>query len=304
MAEIQAGITALVTAYARAYHATHESPKIFDDFLAPQLYTEEEHIQFDQNLAASVERTDPEYAAAHPDQESRLAWTMQTMHGPVTLSRSRYTEDCLEEAIRKGVEQYIMLGAGFDTFAFRRREVLAQLQVFEVDHPITQAMKRQRIAQAGWAIPPQLHFVPVDFAKESLTTALGLSGYDAQKLSFFSWLGVTFYLTRAVVFDTLVAVASISPRGSTIVFDYMDADSFIPEKADKRTRLMHYIARQVGEPMKTGFDPLTLRDELAQVGFALEENLSPEDIEQRYFRGRSDHYHAFEHVHFARAVVK
>jgi methyltransferase (TIGR00027 family) len=303
MQERQAGITALVTAYARAYHATHDSPKIFDDFAADQLYTPEEHAQFDANLAASLSGYAPEVAAVTSDPAKALAWVMQSMHGPVTLSRSRFTEDRLEEAVRQGVEQYVILGAGFDTFAFREPDLMARLQVFEVDHPVTQAMKRQRIDMAGWEIPARLHFVPVDFARDSLTDALMNAGYDAQKLSFWSWLGVTYYLTREVIFDTLTAIARIAAGGSSLVFDYMDADSFIPEKAARRTQLMHATARRVGEPMKTGFDPAALADDLKRVGWTLVDNLSPAGIQARYFQGRSDDYRAFEHVHFARAVI-
>jgi methyltransferase (TIGR00027 family) len=299
----QAGITALVTAYARAYHATHDSPKIFDDFLADALYTKEEHIRFDQNLAQMLPGIAPELAASTPDQTTALAWVIQLMHGPVTLSRSRYAEDSLEEAIRQGVRQYVDLGAGFDTFAFRRPDLVARLRVFEVDHPTTQVMKRQRIATTGWELPSQLHFVPIDFTKDSLATTLQSASYDPQQLSFFSWQGVTYYLTQELVFATLKTIASIAPQGSTIVFDYMDTDAFIPERAAKRTQLMHGMARRVGEPMKAGLDPLTLAGDLDRLGLQLRENLSPADIEARYFQNRSDRYHAFEHVHFASAVV-
>src|SRR5260221_1321699 len=137
MEERQAGITALVTAYARAYHATHDSPKIFDDFLADQMYSEEEHSRFDQNLAEMLNVIDPDLAATNPDQATTLAGVMHLMHGPVTLSRSQYAEDCLTESIRHGVQQYVMLGAGFDTLAFRQPALVAQLQVFEIDHPTT-----------------------------------------------------------------------------------------------------------------------------------------------------------------------
>jgi methyltransferase (TIGR00027 family) len=303
MEEKQAGITALGTAYARAYHATHDSPKIFDDFLADRLFTKEEHNHLDENLASTLKAIDSDLAATNPDQATALAWVMQLMHAPVTLSRSRYTEDSLEAAVQQGVRQVVILGAGFDTFAFRRPDLITQLQVFEVDHPVTQAMKRERIAVAGWEIPAQLHFVPVDFTQESLTAALQRSSYDPGKLTFVSWLGVTYYLSRDVVFATLRAIAGIAPSGSTVVFDYMDADAFVPGKAAKRTQLMHGIARQVGEPMKTGFDPLLVADDLERLGLKLQENLSPVDIEGRYFQGRTDRYHAFEHVHFARAVV-
>jgi methyltransferase (TIGR00027 family) len=304
MAEIQAGVTALVTAYARARHATQdESPKIFDDFLADQYYTAEEHIAFDHNLAAMLPAIDPELAATNPDEATALSAVMQTMHEPVTLSRSRYGEDSLDEALKQGIGQYVILGAGFDTFAFRRTDLADRLQVFEVDHPVTQGMKQQRITMAGWATPANFHFVPIDFTQESLADALGLSSYDSQKLTFFSWQGVTYYLPRESIFATLRAIASLAPKGSQIIFDYMDEDAFNPERAAKRTQLMHATARRVGEPMKTGFNPLTLADELQQVGFRLVENLAPVEIQPRYFSGRTDRLRAFEHVHFAKAVV-
>ncbi len=303
MQERQAGITALGTAYARAYHATHETPKIFDDFLADQFFTEEERGYINQNLAGMLKAIDPDLAASNPDEATALGWVMQLIYGPVTLSRSRYMEDSLEEAIKQGVEQYVILGAGFDTFAFRRPDLVTQLQVFEVDHPATQALKRQRIEMPGWEIPAHLYFVPIDFTAQSLADVLLRSSYDPQKLSFFSWQGVTYYLTQEVVYATLKAISSLALRGSAIVFDYMDADAFIPERAARRTQLMHGIARQVGEPMKAGFDPLTLAAELNRLGWSVQENLSPSDIESRYFEGRTDLYHAFEHVHFLRAGI-
>ncbi len=107
-----------------------------------------------------------------------------------------------------------------------------------------------------------------------------------------------------MVFDTLRAVAAVAPEGSVIVFDYMDADAFRPERAARRVQLLQAIARQVGEPMQAGFDPIELAADLDRAGFRLEENLDPVAIEARYFQQRADEYHAFEHVHFARAVVK
>lgn len=303
MEENQAGVTALVTAYARAYHATHDSPKIFDDFLADQLYTAEEHASFDHHLANLLPMIDPETAATKPDQTVALARVMQIHNGPVTLSRSRYTEDCLEASARQGVQQYISLGAGFDTFAFRRPDLLERLDVFEVDHPVTQSLKRQRIAMAGWETPAKLHFIPIDFNKESLEDALLHSDYDPHKQSFFSWQGVTFYLTREAVLNTLQAISRIARQGSLIVFDYIDADAFEPERAGKRIRIMQEIASMVGEPMKTGFEPQELGDMLARLGLQLQDNLSPSDIDVRYFQNRTDGYHAFEHVHFAKASV-
>ena len=302
MAENQAGVTALITAYARAYHATHDFPVIFDDSLADQYYTPEEHIQFNRDLASMLPLLNPELAAAQPDPAAALAYVMQTMHCPITLSRSRYTEDCLDQSVNFSTRQYVILGAGMDTFAFRRPDLLAKLEVYEVDHPVTQALKRQRIAIAGWSLPSQLNLVPVDFTRQSIADALRESSYDPQKQTFFSWLGVSFYLPREVVFSTLSAIAGIAPHGSSVVFDYMEPAAFLPGAAP-RMRRMHWIAEQVGEPMKSAFDPSTLAAELAPLGFTLQESLSPAEIESRYFQGRSDLLHAFEHLHLARAAV-
>ncbi len=288
MTEKQAGLSAMVMAYARAYHATHDSPKIFDDFLADSLFTPEEQTQTDQDWAGLLQYTAPELAATNPDPATALAWVVQLGSGPLTLARSRYTEDSLEQAIREGVRQYLILGAGLDTFAYRRPDLSDRLQVLELDHPATQAIKRERVVAAGWNDPSNLHFVPVDFTKESLSDALDRSPYDPIQLSFFSWLGVSFYLTREVVFDTLRSIASRAARGSTIVFDYLDADAFIPEKVSKRVQQMQWMANQLGEPMKAGFDPLALSADLDHIGLRLEENLDPATIEARYFRGRSD----------------
>ena len=299
----RASITALITAYCRGYHATHDAPLIFDDFLADRLFTAEEHIAFDRNLAETLQLINPDRAASQPDQATALACVMQTHNGPITLSRSRYTEDQLIAALERGVQQYVILGAGFDTFAFRRPELLDRLEVFEVDHPATQAMKQQRLALLDRPYPPQLHFVPIDFLTDRLADALQASAYDPREKSFFSWLGVTYYLTREAIFETLRAVAALAPTGSPIVFDYLDAAAFTSEQTAHRVQLLQAIASRVGEPMQTGFDPDALATDLDRVGFRLEEDLGPAEIEARYFQQRNDEYHAFEQVHFTRAVV-
>ena len=303
MTENQAGITALITAYARAYHATHDDPRIFDDFLADRLFSAEEHALFNRQMAASLAYKDPQAAAANPDEATALAKVMQLQNGPITLSRSRYTEDCLDEALTQGVKQYVILGAGMDTFAFRRGELAGRLEVFEVDHPATQALKQQRVAQAGWRQPLNLHYVPLDFANGSLAAALKDAGYHRSQLSFFSWQGVTYYLSRDAIMATLKDIAGLAARDSTLVFDYMDRSAFDPLKASRRMQLLHSAVQQAGEPMKSGFEPQELGEELGRLGFKLVENLDPITIEQRYFQNRKDDYHAYEHVHFAMAAV-
>ncbi|MGI6649008.1 MAG: class I SAM-dependent methyltransferase [Bacillota bacterium] len=305
MEENQISLTAIMSAYIRAFHAMYDTPKIFDDFLAYSFIPQERRTIIEQALVKSLQLKDPERAALCPDQATALAWAIRTMTGPATtLSRSRYTEDNLKKAISKGIRQYVILGAGLDTFTFRYPTLTEQLQVFEVDHPATQTFKRSRLAELGWELPAQLHFVPFDFRKDNLTTALTASGYDPQVKSFFSWLGVTMYLTRAEIFATLRSIASIAPAGSMVILDYLNIEAFIPEKLTPRGREMLLLSQQAGEQMKTGFDPVTLAADLKSLGFHLHENLSPADIQELYFQGRTDGYYASEHLHFAWAVVE
>jgi methyltransferase (TIGR00027 family) len=304
MTENQAGLTALITAYARGYHATHDDTKVFDDFLADAYYTPQEHAWFDQVLAENLKVYDPAAAAEIPNQAGALAWVMQEMYGPITLSRSRFCEDCLEQAARGGLEQYVILGAGLDTYAFRCPDRLKTLRVFELDHPITQALKRERVAAAGWEWPEQLTLAPIDFTNQSLAEVLLGAGYDPDRPGFFSWLGVTYYLSREVVAKTLEQVREIAAPGSSLVFDYLDEEAFRPEAAGVRINRMLETARQVGEPMKSAFNPARLSEELTATGWQVVENLAPEEIQARYFAGRKDRLRAFEHIHFTRVVRK
>ncbi len=295
---------ALGTAYLRGYHAVHDNPRIFDDVPAYQFFTEEERVSLDQQLLTALQIMDPARAASFPDQAAALAWIMQSLTGlSNSVSRARYTEDKLEEAVRHGVKQYVILGAGIDTFVFRRPEIVKQLQVFEVDHPSMLKFKRSRLIELGWELPPQLHFVSVDFTQKNLAEALRRSLYDPQALTFF-WLSVTYYLTRDEVFAILRTIADVSPTGSMVIFDYLDTDAFVLAKAAPRVLGIIAGAEQIDEPMKEGFDPSALATELDGLGLRLQENLSPSNIEERYFRGRTDNYHALEHVHYAYAVVE
>jgi methyltransferase (TIGR00027 family) len=299
MKENQVSLTAIMTAYLRAYHAMNDSPKIFDDFLAYDLIPKERRALIEQGFSSALQLNDPERTVSSSEKSTTLVSLMQAMGLPNVLSRARYTEDNLEQAIKQEVQQYVILGAGMDTFAFRRPDLLEHIQVFEVDHPATQAFKRNRLAELEWKLPKNLHFAPVDFTKESLGEALRESSYDPQAKSFFSWLGVTMYLTRDEVSTTLRSITDVAPVGSTVIFDYFVADEATPHMQEMRENL-----RKIGEPIKTAFDPSKLASDLANLGFRLHENLSPPVIQERYFQGRTDGYNACENVHYAWAVVQ
>jgi methyltransferase (TIGR00027 family) len=296
--------SALISAFGRAYHSTHAQDKIFDDFLADPLFTDAQRALFTDNLARAFAFFDPEGAARVTNQADALAGFMRNQSLPITLSRARYVEEVLEAETKNGVTQYVILGAGLDTFAFRRTDLMAHLTVFEVDHPATQNYKRARLQELGWETPPSLHWVPLDFTQSDLMPALQAAHYDPNTRTLFSWLGVTYYLAREVIHATLRGIALDARAGSMVVFDYLDADAFIPERTAPRVARMQAATLQSGEPMQTGFDPAVLGTELDALGWRLQENLSPEDIQEKYFRGRTDGYYAFEHIHFARASVK
>jgi methyltransferase (TIGR00027 family) len=299
----QVSVTAIVTAFSRAYHSKHDFPKIFDDFLADKLFTSDESAFFNKQMAELLKVVDPEKVAQNPDQETAISCVMQKHTASITLSRARYAEERLMGAVKAGVKQYVILGGGLDPFAFGARKRAGGIKFFEVVSPATQENKIKRIKDAGLEVPNNLHFVPVDFNEGNFENALKNAGYNPNGLSFFSWLGVTYYLPIESIVAVLCKVAKIAPKGSSIVFDYMDNDGFDPKKAASRVSLMRQITKRCGEPMITGFDPLLLGEQLERIGFVLQENLSPEDVENLFFKGRSDNYHAYENVHLAQAVV-
>jgi methyltransferase (TIGR00027 family) len=294
--------TALVTAYIRAYHAAHDEPKIFADLLAHRLITMEDPQSRQVRLIDSLQSAEPELVHPYFHQTSALPWWIRVIAGAV-LSRARYVEDCLEQAIRQGVRQYVILGAGMDTFAFRRSDLVEQLQIFEVDHPETQAFKRQRLAAAGLDPPKAVHFIPANLERENLAAVLQHSAYDPELLTFFGWMGVTYYLDSESVFATWREIAEVAPGGSSVVFDYLDTGFFAPENPHKSVQAVLDNVRRIGEPMSTGFEPPELARRLSRLGFRLQEDLSAADIEARYFREGPDGYHAGKHIHFAWAVV-
>jgi methyltransferase (TIGR00027 family) len=270
--------TALRVAVRRAAHQMMDEPKVFDDPLALSILGMENEPA-PQSWQTPLERGLRAFLAA----------------------RSRYAEDELHSAVKRGVRQYIVLGAGLDTFAYRNPYTEELLHVFEVDHPATQVWKRERLEEAGIPIPETLTFSPVDFETQTLEEGLQRAGFDSGKCTFFSWLGVTQYLTSSTVIATLRFVASM-PAGSGIVFDYTVAPSLLnPTARLVFDSLAHRVA-SAGEPFQSSFDPSLLKDSLNDMGFGQIEDLGPGDMNARYFKGYPDKFRSggFTHVMNAR----
>jgi len=200
-------------------------------------------------------------------------------------ARSRYAEDELAQAVGHGVGQYVVLGAGLDTFAYRNPH--AGLRVFEVDHPATQAWKREQLQAAEIAIPAFLTFVPIDFERQTLADGLLRSGFNASAPAFFSWLGVTPYLTRDACMGTLSFIAKM-PAGSGVVFDFAVDRKLLNVGQRMALAALSRRVAAAGEPFQLFFDPRELQDELKRMGFHRSELLQREQINARYFKDRED----------------
>jgi methyltransferase (TIGR00027 family) len=297
----RASRTALVAAFFRAHHHEHDHTKIFDDPVAELLLPDMESIG-DKLLARAVHDV-PDVLSSSPDRQGALARLLRHLPAPASiLARARYAEDRLLEAVQRGVAQYVLVGAGLETFAVRRPDLQDRLQVFEIDHPATQAFKQQALSRAGIAFPPNLHFVAADLETVPVADALRASSFDPEAPSVFSWQGVVVYLTLSAIRDTLRSIRSVSAPGGLLLLSYLDGDAFRDGKASARVRQMIEATRAIGEPFVTGFDPPVLREELAAARFELVENVDTDEQDRRYFGGRTDGYHATEHVHFACAT--
>jgi methyltransferase (TIGR00027 family) len=257
--------TARRVAIRRAAHQLLDQPRVLDDPLALRIIGAE---------AAEELRSNPKEDHAF----SRAFRAFMA-------ARSRYAEDELGHAVANGVTQYVVLGAGLDTFAYRNP--YNGLRVFEVDHPATQAWKREQLQAAGIPIAQSLTFVPIDFERQTLADGLEQSGFNRNAAAFFSWLGVTPYLTRDACMTTLEVIARM-PAGSGVVFDFaVDRELLNLGQRMALDALSKRVARY-GEPFQLFFDPGNLQGELKHLGFRRTELLQGKQINARYFKDRAD----------------
>ena len=255
--------TAQRVAMRRAAHQLLDQPRVFDDALAVAIAGPESERPSDAQL---------------PYARSLRAFL---------VVRSRYAEDQLARAVERGIRQYVVLGAGLDTFAYRNPYQSTGLHVFEVDHPATQEWKRAQLHAAGITIPQEMTFAAVDFERESLEEGLLAAGFSPQEPAFFSWLGVTPYLSRAAFDATMHFIASL-PSGSGVVFDYaLERSLLSPQQQLALDALSARVAR-AGEPFQLFFNPRELNGDLARWGFGWIEDLGCDQINARYFAGRAD----------------
>ena len=259
--------TAIIVAVHRAVHQIIDRPVVFVDPLAMRILSKAGAQALRHRLEREQER---------PSGPTRA----------FIAARSRFAEDILAKAVREGTRQFVLLGAGLDTFAYRNP--YERLTVFEVDHPATQAFKRAELAATGIEAPRSLVFVPLDFSRQPLAAALAAAGFRHEEPAVFSWLGVTMYLDRAVVLDTLATIASHAARGTAIAFDYVVPPATIADaKLRARYELRLAQAPRSDERWRSRFEPWELGVALRKAGFARVEDWNPESLNERYFAGRT-----------------
>ena len=265
--------TAWGVAQRRAAHQLLDSkPLVLDDPLAVTILGEDaaEHILADREK-----------------HESPFGRAMRAY----MVARSRYAEDRLTEAVAAGVRQYVVLGAGLDTSAYRSPHISphigAPLRMYEIDHPATQLWKHRLLAEAAIAVPDALRYAAVDFECESMPGKLADVGFDHATPACFSWLGVTPYLTIEAFRETLRHVAGVA-AGTSLTFEYAIDRSLLNEQERAGLELLMARVAKVGEPFQLFFTPEQIQAELREAGFSRVEALTPQQMNERYFQDRAD----------------
>ena len=270
----KASTTAILVSAIRAAHLIWNDPPLFSDTYALQMVT-----PFWRQVA---KRRLLKWLIADV-----LLGVLKPIHTEAIL-RVRFTEERLREAIADGVGQYVILGAGLDTFSLRQGDLADRLRIFEVDQPASQGMKRERLVAINGSVPDNLVLVPVNFETDRLDEELRGAGFDTDTPTFFSWLGTTYYLTGKAISETLDHISSLAAAGSRIVFDYKYPHDLVPAEGMEFVQKLEKFVAGRGEPMVSTFTPDAMKAEMARVGFQEVDSVSPDEADKRYLQGRTD----------------
>lgn len=297
-------MTSLVSAFSRAFHVKEDQPIIFNDFIAKDFLSPEEYQAISANMANGINFFSPKMAEQLKGNDAGiLKWVTQIQLSPTPLARAAYAEKVVLNELKLGTQQYVILGAGLDTFAWRYPS-LTDVTLFEIDHPATQKFKLERLQQAGYELPSHLKLVAMDFTKELSLEKLIAAGFDSSKKTVFSLLGVTYYLTAIELQQMLHVFFKDLPQGSSIVFDFADENLFSKPGIFNRVQHMVQMAQASGEPMKFATSLSDIEKLLSKEQLLIYEHLSPQDIQNQYFANRHDDLQAFETIHYIHAVKK
>lgn len=299
-------MTALVSAFSRAYHSAQNSEKVFDDYLAKKMLTEDEYNQISRNMAKGISFFNPSFVGT---QKEALRYIVDNYLSPTPLGRAAFTEKSLENAVKIGAKQYLIFAAGYDTFAYRQPPFASKIEVFEIDHPATCEYKQKRIKSVISEKPVNLHYISADFREKNWqSNLLTCTEFDKNKISFCSLLGISYYLSKNVFAETINAISNFIPKGSSIVFDYNDENAYT-SKAGKRAKKLTAMAGGANEKMLGSYSYMELEKLLDESDFLIYEHLTPNEITEQYFKkyNKSNPRYqmtVFDNVNYCLAVKK
>ncbi|MBX3027150.1 class I SAM-dependent methyltransferase [bacterium] len=301
----RASMTALAASLMRAVHTRCDRPPLLDDPYGDRLLAETERPFVLERLLLALPEDRRAAIAAIADRAHALDRAVQShpAYGGIVV-RARWAEDATLAGLARGIGQYIAVAAGMDTFACRHPELGERVRMIEIDHPATQALKRQRFALAGIAMPPAVRLIAADLDRRPLREVLGEAAYDRAAPVLFTVLGLTQYRSREANLALFGDLAAHGGAGSEVLFDYLDLDAFDAGRASADLERLRRERAQTDEPWVSGFDPRRLPAALAGLGLELVEDLDSAALAARYCRGRSDGLQVPAHMHVARAALR
>lgn len=294
-------MTALVSAFARSYHAERVAgEKVFDDRIATLLLRPEEREGIARNMTGGISFFNPGFSG---DAEEALAWVVNHQLAPSPLGRAAFAEGALKEAVAHGARQYLILGAGLDSFALRQPTWAAKLEIFEIDLPASSRDKAARIAGAGLPMPENLRLLSADLSMPGALNALrNHPRFRAEAPAFVSLLGFSYYLCREDFAALIAQLRSLLPAGSRVAMDYPTVGD--SGQMDRQRQL----AAGAGEGMRAAYAPDEMREMLSACGLKTLRDLAPEEITQAYFSAHNRAHpdrpiFAAEQVHYLLAEM-
>lgn len=292
-------MTALISLFARAYHSKNCKEKIYDDSLSAKILSDSEYRNIASNMVDGIKFFYPSFCGT--DDEA-LSKAVNGMLAPTPLGRAAFANDALKTAVATGTRQYIICAAGYDTFAYRLPDWAKQIKIFEIDKKPMIKDKLSRLKKAEIPLPKNAEYICVDFSEQSAADALLKSeNYNKNEKSFFSLLGLVYYITQNDFEKLLKDISSISSQGSTVVFDYQE------DAAGEVMKKQAAMASAANEKMSPGYSYSKIEKILSDNGFLIYEHLNSREITERFFssynkKNPNESIYAPEGVNYCLAV--
>lgn len=268
-------MTARVCAFSRAYHSEHNEVTIFNDVMAKKMLSDEEYKTISENMARGILFFNKDFRG---DDKEALRWVVDNQLSQTPLARAAFAEKSLKLATTYGAKQYLIFGAGYDTFAYRQPQWAANLQIFEIDHPISSKDKKDRLQAADIVPPKNVHYVEADFTQEHWIKQLNeCQEFTSDKVSFCSILGLIYYLSKDEFERYISTISTNIPVNSTIVFDYPNEEYF------KAQQKHSSLAKASNEAMKACYSYEEIEALLEEYNLVILEHLDPKEMTEEYF---------------------